>query len=124
MKGNGAMAGPDRAGHLPWLSLVTVRGPSMAPAVRSGDRLLAMRVRGRLGPRVRPGALVLAEWSVRPDLLAVKRVIRSMPDGFWVEGDNHYGSDDSRTYGAATVRAVVLARCWPWPPWIRATLRR
>lgn len=109
--------------RLPLLSLVTVRGPSMAPTLRSGDRVLAYRVGA--SRRMRPGSVVLASWVARPDLLAVKRVVRVESTGHWVEGDNPYASDDSRTYGAAAVRAVVLARCWPWPPrLLRATLRR
>lgn len=109
-------------GELALVSLVTVRGPSMVPSLRHGDRLLARRARSTT--RVRPGAVVLAAWPQRPELLAVKRVVRLVPGGYWVEGDNPHGSDDSRAYGPAQVRAVVLGRCWPWPPWIPATLRR
>ncbi len=117
-------AGPSSigAGDLAFLSLVTVRGPSMVPALRHGDRLLARRAPSTT--RVRAGAVVLAAWPQRPELLAVKRVVRRVPGGYWVEGDNPHGSDDSRSYGPAQVRAVVLGRCWPWPPWIPATLRR
>ncbi|MDQ3734757.1 MAG: S26 family signal peptidase [Actinomycetota bacterium] len=118
------MAGPVRGEELPWLSLVTVRGPSMVPALHPGDRLLAVQVRRLSTAGLRPGAVVLAEWSTRPGLLAIKRVVRQTSDGYWVEGDNPYGSEDSRAYGIATVRAIVLFRCWPWPPWIRATPRR
>jgi len=107
---------------MPLLALVTVRGPSMAPALRSGDRVLARRVRPP--GRVRSGAVVLVAWASRPDVLAVKRVVRPVEGGCWVEGDNPYASDDSRTYGAAVVLAVVLGRCWPWPPRISANLRR
>lgn len=108
---------------LPLLSLVAVRGPSMAPTLRAGDRVLAWRI--GVARRVRPGSVVLASWDARPDLLAVKRVVRVESAGHWVEGDNPDASDDSRTYGAAAVRAVVFARCWPWPPrLLRATLRR
>jgi nickel-type superoxide dismutase maturation protease len=110
------------SGELAVLSLVTVRGRSMVPALRHGDRLLARRARSTT--RVRAGAVVLAAWPQRPELLAVKRVVRLVPGGYWVEGDNPYGSDDSRTYGPATVRAVVVVRCWRWPPRISATLRR
>ena len=103
------------------LSLVTVRGPSMVPAVRHGDRLLARRVRS--GGRVHAGAVVLVTWEGQPRLVAVKRVVRALPGGHWVEGDNPFASDDSRSYGPATVLAVVLGRCWPWPPRISVTLR-
>ncbi len=126
MSPDGSVDRPDRPRDLPWLSLVTVRGPSMVPALHPGNRLLAVRVRdgGRSPARLRPGAIVLAEWGSRPGLLVIKRLVRPTSDGFWVEGDNAHGSDDSRKYGPATVRAVVLIRCWPWPAWIRATLRR
>ena len=113
---------PRGSADLPLLSLVTVRGPSMVPALRHGDRLLAARIRP--ASRVRAEAVVLVSWAGRPELLAVKRVVRPVLGGYWVEGDNPYGSDDSRSYGAATVRAVVLCRCWPWPPRRLATLRR
>lgn len=113
------LAGPDR---LPLLALIAVRGPSMVPALRHGDRLLALRI--RTGARVRDGALVLVTWADYPGVLAVKRVVRTVSGGYWVEGDNPYGSDDSRSYGPATVRALVLARCWPWPPRIRRATRR
>lgn len=85
----------------------------MVPTLRPGDRLLARRIRS--AERVRSGTLVLVSWPDHPHLLAVKRVSRPVPGGYWVEGDNPYGSDDSRSYGAATVRAVVLGRCWPPP---------
>lgn len=117
----GPTVGPGSPG-LPLLMLVTVRGPSMAPALRHGDRLLARRV--RRGRRARTGAVVLVTWGDYPGLLAVKRVVRTLSGGHWVEGDNPYGSDDSRSYGPATVLAVVIARCWPRPGWVRASLRR
>lgn len=113
---------PVGRAQLPLLALVTVRGPSMAPALRSGDRVLARRVRP--ARRVRSGVVVLVAWAARADVLAVKRVVRPAEGGYWVEGDNPYASDDSRMYGAAVVLAVVLGRCWPWPPRISANLRR
>jgi len=122
MSDDGSMAGPFRRRDLPLLSLVTVRGASMAPALRHGDLLLARRVGS--AARIPIGTVVLTGWASRPGLLAVKRVVRPVPGGFWVEGDNPYASDDSRSYGPATVRGVVLARFWPWPSWLSATLRR
>ncbi len=107
---------------LPLLSLVTIRGPSMAPSLRHGDRLLAVRIRP--ASRARAGAVVLVSWADRPGLLAVKRVVRPAPGGYWVEGDNPYASNDSHSYGVATVRAVVLCRIWPWPPRRSVSLRR
>jgi nickel-type superoxide dismutase maturation protease len=94
-------------------ALARVTGPSMAPTVRSGDRLLVRRVRSALG--VRPGDVVLARFPARPDLLVVKRVRRAVPGGSWVEGDNPLVTDDSRAFGTAVVVGRVVGRLWPWP---------
>ena len=97
--------------------MVRVTGPSMSPTVRSGDRLLARRVR-RPGA-VRPGDVVLARFPSRPELLVVKRVRREVDGGHWVEGDNEFGTDDSRTFGPAVVVGRVIGRLWPRPGRLR-----
>ena len=89
---------------------VAVRGPSMSPALRDGDVLLA-----RFGAPVRTGDVVLVRWSARPAQLSVKRADRAVGGGWWVLGDNPDGSTDSRTLGPADVVAVVTARLWPRP---------
>lgn len=96
----------------PWV-LVRVSGPSMSPTVRSGDRLLARRVRP--GGRVRGGDVVLARFAARPELLVVKRVVHPLPGGHWVQGDNPLVTDDSRAFGPAVVVGRVVARLWPRP---------
>jgi nickel-type superoxide dismutase maturation protease len=96
----------------PW-ALARVSGPSMAPAVRSGDRLLVRRVRP--GARVRPGVVVLARFPSRPELLVVKRIVRAVDGGHWVEGDNAFVTDDSRAFGVAVVVGRVVGRLWPRP---------
>ena len=85
----------------------------MSPTVRSGDRLLARRVRN--GSRVGPGDVVLARFPARPQLLVVKRVRRAVDGGHWVEGDNPFLTDDSRSYGSAVVVGRVVGRLWPRP---------
>ena len=92
---------------------VRVTGPSMAPTVRSGDRLLVRRVRST--GAVRPGDVVLARFPSRPELLVVKRVRRAVPGGHWVEGDNSLVTDDSRAFGTAVVVGRVVGRMWPRP---------
>jgi phage repressor protein C with HTH and peptisase S24 domain len=88
----------------------------MVPALRHGDAVIARR-----GDRsVRPGQVVVARFRSRPDLLVVKRVVCRDGDGWWIEGDNPYGSDDSRAYGPADVVGRVLLRYWPRPGGIRA----
>ena len=93
--------------------MARVTGPSMAPTVRSGDRLLVRRVRP--GGLVSPGDVVLARFPSRPDLLVVKRVRRPVAGGHWVEGDNPLVTDDSRAFGTAIVVGRVVARMWPRP---------
>jgi nickel-type superoxide dismutase maturation protease len=93
------------------LTPVLVRGPSMAPTLRDGDAVL-VRYGGR---RPRPGDVVAARFRSRPDLLVIKRVVRADGSGWWLEGDNKFVADDSRTFGVAEVEARVLLRWWPRP---------
>ena len=85
----------------------------MSPTVRHGDRLLVSRVEP--GDRIPDGAVVLARFPARPELLVVKRVRRKAPGGHWVEGDNLLVTDDSRAFGTAVVIGRVVARLWPRP---------
>lgn len=91
----------------PWFTAL-VRGPSMVPALRHDDKILVYRSRS-----ARPGDIVVARFRSRPDLLVVKRVTRKEGDGYWLAGDNPFGSDDSATYGVADVIGRVLLRWWP-----------
>jgi phage repressor protein C with HTH and peptisase S24 domain len=95
--------------QLPWFA-VLVHGPSMAPTLRSGDALLVRR-----GGPVRAGDIVVARFRSRPDLLVVKRAVREQDGGWWVRGDNDFGTDDSRAYGVADVIGRVLCRYFPRP---------
>ena len=106
--------GSQRVRGLPtrWV-LARVTGPSMSPTVRHGDRLLVRRVGRRDG--VRAGDVVLARFAARPELLVVKRVVRAVPGGHWVEGDNPLVADDSRAFGTAVVVGRVAGRLWPRP---------
>jgi nickel-type superoxide dismutase maturation protease len=94
-------------------ALARVTGPSMAPTVRSGDRLLVRRVKS--GRAVTEGEVVLARFPSRPELLVVKRVRRAEQGGHWVEGDNSLVTDDSRAFGVAVVVGRVVGRLWPRP---------
>jgi phage repressor protein C with HTH and peptisase S24 domain len=86
-----------------------VRGPSMVPTLRDGDAVLARRG----GRSARTGDVVLARFRSRPDLLVVKRVVRVEDGGCWIEGDNEFVTDDSRSYGLADVEARVVFTWWP-----------
>ena len=54
-------------------------------------------------------------WASRPAQLSVKRAVRPDGDGWWVRGDNPFGTTDSEVLGPAQVVAVVRARLWPRP---------
>jgi phage repressor protein C with HTH and peptisase S24 domain len=86
----------------------------MAPTLHSGDALLVRR-----SGRVRPGQIVVARFRARPDLLVVKRAVRPHDDGWWIEGDNEFVIDDSRSYGVADVIGPVILRYWPRPGRLR-----
>jgi nickel-type superoxide dismutase maturation protease len=97
------------------LRLVEVEGASMVPALRHGDRLLVSLRPPRMAPHV--GRVVVVELPDRP--LSVKRLVAVETDGsIRVEGDNEFGSTDSRSLGAlpvASIRGVALCRVWPRP---------
>jgi nickel-type superoxide dismutase maturation protease len=74
---------------------VEVAERSMEPALRPGDWLLVRRTR-----RIRPGQIVLARHPGRPGLLIVKRAVRRVDGGWWLESDNPAaGATDSRRFG-------------------------
>ena len=81
----------------------------MEPTLYDGQRLLLLH-----GARPRPGRLAVVRL---PDgVVAVKRVVRREPEGWWVERDNPRVGVDSWTVGAVpddAVLARVLLRLWP-----------
>lgn len=98
------------------LGLASVRGRSMLPTLREGDRLLLVH-----GGAVRPGRVVVVRL---PDgVLAVKRATHRDGSGWWVERDNPDEGVDSWRVGAipdADVLGVAVARLWPRPTRLRA----
>lgn len=88
----------------------------MAPTLVDGDVVLIRR-----GDHVVPGDVVLVRWVERPDQLSVKRARRPEGGGWFVTGDNPFGSTDSRELGPARVLAVVRWRLWPRPGRVRRT---
>jgi phage repressor protein C with HTH and peptisase S24 domain len=93
---------------LPW-QRVRIEGYSMTPTLLPGDWVLV-----RHGAPVRPGALVLARFRSRPDLLVVKRAVAESAEaggGWLLASDNAGQGSDSRQYGVADVLARVV-RIW------------
>jgi hypothetical protein len=91
-------------GVLPW-QVVRVSGPSMTPALLSGDTVLV-----RHGAAVRPGDVVLARFRAMPDRLVLKRAVRPHEDGWWLASDNPFAGGDSAVHGVADVEARMVAR--------------
>jgi phage repressor protein C with HTH and peptisase S24 domain len=90
---------------LPW-QRVRVEGSSMTPTLVPGDWLLV-----RHGAPVRPGALVLARFRHRPELVVIKRAVAEQDGGWLLASDNARQGSDSRQYGVADVLARVV-RVW------------
>ena len=86
----------------------------MAPALRHGDQLVVLFASGSRNVHV--GDVVVVRLPDRP--LSVKRVSAVGKHGVYVEGDNPFGSADSRDLGELPADAVVgkvLFRLWPRP---------
>ncbi|GDX32662.1 hypothetical protein LBMAG15_15970 [Actinomycetes bacterium] len=95
---------------------VQIIGPSMAPAMRTGDYWVVWRTK-----RLRPGNAVLLHHPLRPDLLIVKRLVaQPEPGWWWVEGDDPVISDDSRSFGPVSATAVVGRVTFRYYPLLRA----
>jgi nickel-type superoxide dismutase maturation protease len=94
---------------------VAVAEQSMAPSLWPGDWLLVWRGlwAGR-PPRVRPGEIVVARHPARADFLVVKRAVRRLDGGWWLESDNRAANAvDSRSFGAVPgelIQGRVLLR--------------
>lgn len=90
--------------------LAVVRGRSMQPTLRDGDRLLV--VYGGT-----PAAGRIAVVRLPDGVVAVKRLDLLADDGWWVSRDNPREGVDSWSAGRAVdeVLAVALFRVWPRP---------
>ncbi len=94
----------------PLVGLAVVRGRSMEPTLRDGDRLIV-----RYGAQPRPGGLVVVRLPDRP--VAVKRATRRTAGGWWVERDNPDEGVDSWLVGEIAdgdILGRVVLRVWPW----------
>lgn len=94
------------------MDVVQVRGRSMLPTLRPGDRLVALRL--RRPPR--PGEIVLAPDPRDPARELVKRVLSVDASGVTLRGDNPAVSSDASVFGAIAPDLVgwrLVARYWP-----------
>ncbi len=100
------------------LGLARVRGRSMEPTLRPGDRVLVL-----WGARPRPGlALVrLPDGPDGPRPVAVKRVTGPDPDrpgAWWVERDNPREGVDSWQVGGIPQEQVLARVICRLPRWV------
>ena len=104
---------------VPRIGIAIVRGRSMSPTLRDGDRLLVVH-----GARPRAGRVAVVRFD--DGVVAVKRLDHHTPQGWWVARDNPDEGRDSWSAGPiadAEVMALVLARLWPWPRFVVASVR-
>ena len=94
---------------------VAVAERSMEPSLRPGDWLLVWRgLRPSRPPWIRPGQIVVARHPGRAGFLLVKRAVRPLDGGWWLESDNRAAAAvDSRSFGPVPgelIRGRVLLR--------------
>ena len=82
----------------------------MEPALYEGDRALFRyfpdgATTAELGKTL--GKIVLVRREAEPGLLTVKRLIKVLDTGLWVEGDNPESSTDSRHYLTISPQEIV-----------------
>jgi SOS-response transcriptional repressor LexA len=102
------------------IGLAVVRGRSMTPTLRDGDRLLVAH-----GAAPQPGRLGVVRFD--DGVVAVKRLDHESAQGWWVSRDNEHEGRDSWSAGpvsSSAVLALVLARVWPRPALLRGAPRR
>jgi Peptidase S24-like len=88
----------------------------MQPTLQDGDRLLVCWDASRAAP----GRLAVIRLPAgRP--VAIKRLVRREPGGWWVQRDNPAQGVDSWQVGTIPDRdilGVALFRVWPRPCWV------
>ena len=93
-----------------WIDVVEVRGQSMLPTLRPGDRLIVVRAPGRVAD------VVLAFDPRDPARELIKRVTAVDDWGVTLRGDNPSASTDARMFGElppSSVQWRAVARYWP-----------
>ncbi|HET8559902.1 MAG TPA: S24 family peptidase [Marmoricola sp.] len=95
------------------IGIAVVRGRSMLPTLRDGDRLV-VRYDGT------PAAGRIAVVRLPDGVVAVKRLDLLDEHGWWVSRDNPREGVDSWSVGRPVdeVLAVALGRLWPRPRWL------
>jgi len=95
---------------------VAVRGDSMEPTLRDGDRVVVRR----LGRAPRVGDVILVADPRAPARQLVKRVAAIDPRGLALAGDHPDRSTDSRQFGPVDPRSVEGRVVFRYAPLRRA----
>ncbi len=104
------MASGDRRSGKARLLPVRIIGSSMVPTLNEGDWILTLYKPSGLSERNLARALgkvVLVRRSADQEVLTVKRLIKVLDTGYWVEGDNSDASTDSRHYLTISREEIV-----------------
>nr|WP_315102453.1 nickel-type superoxide dismutase maturation protease [uncultured Fretibacterium sp.] len=85
---------------------VVVRGHSMYPTLRDGERVVVDTTACRKAPPA-VGDVVLARHPFMRDTWMIKRIVGVADDGRYVlQGDNPLESSDSRSFGPVPLRSI------------------
>jgi len=95
---------------------VVVRGDSMEPTLRDGDRVVVRR----LGRAPRAGDVVLVPDPRAPWRGLLKRIAAVGPEGLELAGDRPDRSTDSRQFGPVDPRSVEGRVLFRYSPLARA----
>lgn len=115
--------------------LIPVRGNSMLPFLREGQRVLLKAEENR---KVQLGDIVLAKWQ---DKVILHRIIRCFSDEIWLAGDNNLGQIEKlyrqdilafmNAYYTSdnTLKKIVnwdrfLGLCWYYMRWPRIIYKK
>jgi nickel-type superoxide dismutase maturation protease len=93
---------------------LAITGASMVPALLSGDHVLVVRTRPRVGD------VVALRDPREPERIVVKRVVSVDRRGIEVAGDNPSASTDSRQFGVVPHRLFVGRVVYRYAPKERA----
>ena len=86
---------------------VVVRGHSMYPTLRDGERVVVDTTACREAPPA-VGDVVLARHPFMRDMWMIKRVVGVADDGrYLLRGDNALESSDSRSFGPVAPRSIL-----------------
>lgn len=83
----------------------TVRGDSMQPTYKPGDKVYINRL-AYFFKKPKVGDIVILQHPAQ-NIRVIKRISKITPTGYFVAGDNGHYSTDSRHFGAIKRRNII-----------------